>query len=123
MKKLFHGVSYYPDLWPESDIERDLAEMKRIGINVVRMGEFAWSTMEPDEAQISLDLFVRTMDRCHAAGIDVVFCTPTASPPIWLTHGHPERCFVDSDGNVMSHGARQHASYANQDVRAACFRI
>jgi beta-galactosidase len=56
MKKLFHGVSYYPDLWPESDIERDLAEMKRIGINVVRMGEFAWSTMEPDEARISLEV-------------------------------------------------------------------
>jgi beta-galactosidase len=63
------------------------------------------------------------MDRFHAAGIDVVFCTPTPAPPVWLTHGHAERCFVDQDGNVMGHGARQHVSYENADVRAACFRI
>lgn len=123
MKKLFHGACYYPELWPEADIERDIAEMKRIGINVVRMGEFAWSKMEPDEGRISLEFFVSVMDRLHAAGIGVVFCTPTPTPPIWLTHGHPERCFVDAEGNVMSHGARQHASYENPDVRAACLKI
>jgi beta-galactosidase len=63
------------------------------------------------------------MDRLHAADIGVVFCTPTPTPPIWLTHGHPERCFTDADGNVMSHGARQHASYEHPAVRAACLRI
>lgn len=123
MNKLFHGVSCYPELWPEADLARDIEEMKRVGINVVRIGEFAWSKMEPDEGRISLEFFVRVMDRFHEAGMGVVFCTPTPAPPIWLTHGHPERCFVDADGNFMSHGARQHASYENKDVRAACFRI
>jgi beta-galactosidase len=123
MKTLYHGAAYYPELWPESDIDRDIAEMKRVGINVVRMAEFAWSKMEPDEGRISLDFFVRVLDRLHAGGIGVVFCTPTPTPPIWLTHGHPERCFVDADGNIMSHGARQHASYEHPDVRAACLRI
>jgi beta-galactosidase len=123
MKKLFHGAAYYPELWPEADIDRDLAEMKRLGINVVRMGEFAWSQMEPDKGRISLDFFLRVMDRLHGADIAVVFCTPTPTPPIWLTHGHPERCFTDADGHVMSHGARQHASYEHPTVRAACLRI
>jgi len=123
MKKLHHGVSYYPELWPETDIDRDIAEMKKLGLNVVRMGDFAWSSLEPDEGRISLDLFVRVMDKLHAAGIGVVFCTPTAAPPVWLTHGHPERCFVDAEGRTMSHGARQHVSYENADVRAACFRL
>lgn len=123
MKKLFHGAAYYPELWPEADIERDIAEMLSLGINVVRMGEFAWSKMEPDEGTISLDFFVKVMDRLHAAGIAVVFCTPTPTPPVWLTHGHPERCFVDADGHVMSHGARQHVSYEHPVVRAACLRI
>src|SRR5690348_1209004 len=108
MKKLFHGAAYYPELWPETEIDRDIAEMKRIGINVVRMGEFAWSKMEPHEGRISLDFFVRVLDRLHAADIGVVFCTPTPTPPVWLTHGHPERCFVDAEGRVMIHGARQH---------------
>ncbi|HWA86098.1 MAG TPA: beta-galactosidase [Opitutus sp.] len=123
MKTLFHGAAYYPELWPETDIERDIAGMKRLGISIVRMGEFAWAKMEPDEGRASFEFFVRVMDRLHVAGIGVVFCTPTAAPPVWLTYGHPERCFVDEDGRVMSHGARQHASYENPDVRAACLRI
>ncbi len=122
-RKLYHGVAYYPELWPEDDIEGDIAEMKKLGINVARMGEFAWSSMEPEEGKISLDFFRGVMDRLHEAGIEVVFCTPTATPPVWLTHGHPERCFVDADGNVMSHGARQHASYEHPAVQKACIRI
>lgn len=123
MKKLFHGAAYYPELWPETEVECDIGEMKRLGINVVRMGEFAWAKMEPEEGRISLEFFRRVMDRLHAASIGVVFCTPTAAPPVWLTYGHPERCFMDEEGRVMSHGARQHASYENADVRAACLRI
>jgi beta-galactosidase len=123
MNQLFHGVSYYPELWPETEIGRDIAELKRIGMNVVRMGDFAWSKMEPEEGRPSLEFFVRVMDRLHEADIRVVFCTPTAAPPVWLTHRHPERAFVDAEGRVMSHGARQHVSYENPDVQAACWRI
>lgn len=122
-KRLFHGAAYYPELWPESAIDRDIELMKELGINVVRMGEFAWSTLEPDEGHISLDFFTRVMDRLHAAGIGTVFCTPTATPPVWLTHGHPERCFVNQDGEVMVHGARQHVSYDHPAVQAVCWRI
>jgi len=123
MTTLHHGTCYYPELWPEAEIGRDIAEMKRLGLTFVRIGDFAWSAMEPDEGCISLDFFVRVMDRLHAAGIGVVFCTPTAAPPVWLTHGHPERCFVDGEGRVMSHGARQHVSYEHPAVRAACLRL
>ncbi len=123
MNKLFHGTCYYPELWPEADIDRDLAEMKKLGLNFVRMGEFTWSRMEPDEGKISVDFFVRVLDKLHAAGLGVVYCTPTPTPPVWLTHGRPDRCYVDAEGRVMIHGARQHASYENPEVRAACLRI
>ncbi|MBL4826768.1 MAG: beta-galactosidase [Spongiibacteraceae bacterium] len=63
------------------------------------------------------------MDQLHAADIQVVFCTPTPTPPIWLSHGHPERSFVNSEGQRMIHGARQHLSYEHPVVRKACFRI
>jgi len=123
MNNLLHGTCYYPELWPERDIDRDITEMKRLGLNMVRMGEFTWVKMEPDEGRISIDFFVRVLDRLHAAGLGVVYCTPTPTPPVWLTHGRPDRCFVDADGQVMSHGARQHASYDHPDVRAACLHI
>jgi beta-galactosidase len=123
MNKLLHGTCYYPELWPESDQERDIAAMKKVGLNMVRIGEFTWSKMEPEEGRISVDFFLRVLDRLHAAGIGVVYCTPTPTPPVWLTHGRPDRCFVDAEGRVMSHGARQHASYEHPVVRAACLRI
>jgi beta-galactosidase len=120
---LYHGAAYYPELWPAKEIDRDIAIMREVGINVVRMGEFAWAKMEPDEGRISLDFFVSVMDKLHAAGIGTIFCTPTPTPPIWLVHGHPERCYVNADGVTMIHGARQHASYDHPDVQAACWRI
>jgi len=109
-KKLYHGVCYYPELWPEEDIDKDIAEMKKLGINVVRIAEFMWSHMEPKEGRISLDFLRRVMDKMHRANIEVILCTPTATPPIWLVHNHPERCHKNADGEIMSHGARQHAS-------------
>ncbi|MBL9204669.1 MAG: beta-galactosidase [Opitutaceae bacterium] len=122
-RRFFHGVAYYPELWPEGDVTRDIAEMRRAGISVVRMGDFAWSKMEPDEGNLSFSFFLQVMDRLHEAGIGVVFCTPTAAPPVWLTAGHPERCFVNQDGVVMGHGARQHACYDDPTVRSACLRL
>lgn len=123
MKKLVHGVCYYPELWPAEDIDRDIAEMKSLGINMIRIGEFSWSSIEPEEGKISTRFFREVMDKFHAAGISVVFCTPTPTPPIWLTHGHPDRLFVNADGEQLIHGSRQHVSYEHPAVRAACFRI
>ncbi|SMF06844.1 beta-galactosidase [Alteromonadaceae bacterium Bs31] len=122
-KKLYHGVCLYPELWPEEDIDRDIVEMKKLGINVVRMGEFIWSTVEPKEGKISYALLERVMDKLYAAGIDVVLCTPTATPPVWLTHNHPERLHKNAEGEILIHGARQHASYEHPAVRKACFRV
>ena len=123
MKKLRHGVCYYPELWPVEDVDRDIAEMKKLGINMVRIGEFTWSSIEPEEGKISTQFLRNVMDKCHAAGIDVVFCTPTPTPPVWLTFGHPDRLFVNAEGERLIHGARQHVSYEHPAVRKACFRI
>lgn len=121
--KLYHGVAYYPELWPESDVDKDIAEMKKLGINLVRIAEFAWSKMEPDEGRISMAFFKRVMDKLHKAGIAVCLCTPTATPPIWLTHNQPDRMYIDAKGQFMVHGARQHASYDHPKVESACLKI
>lgn len=108
-KKLYHGAAYYPELWNERVIEEDISLMKQAGINVVRMGEFAWSTIEPIEGQFELNFFVDVINKLYEQGIETVMCTPTPTPPIWYTHGHPERMYVDREGKVMGHGSRQHA--------------
>ena len=107
-KKLFYGAAYYPELWDEDTIIKDIEAMKQIGINCVRMGEFAWSRMEPDEDKIDLTFFHQLIDRLYDHGISVIMCTPTPTPPIWMTHNHPERLYVDAGGKRLIHGARQH---------------
>lgn len=116
-KKLYHGAAYYPELWNEETIEEDIRLMVEAGINVVRMGEFAWSTMEKEEGKIDLSFFVNIIKRLNNHGIETVMCTPTPTPPIWLTHNHPERLHVDEDGRVMSHGSRQHICTNNAYFR------
>ncbi|MDQ0873641.1 beta-galactosidase [Paenibacillus sp. V4I3] len=121
-KKLYHGTAYYPELWnDEQVIEQDIRLMKEAGINVVRMGEFAWSTLEQEQGNIDIRFFVDTINKLYENGIETVMCTPTPTPPIWLSHGHPERMFVDGNGKVMGHGSRQHVCTNNAffRVRAA----
>lgn len=48
------------------------------------------------------------MDLLHAHGIQVNLATPTASPPPWLVHAHPEILPVTADGVTLWHGARRH---------------
>lgn len=123
LKKLYHGVCVYPELWPRAELDRDIREMQKLGINFVRIGEFCWSTIETEQGKIDLELLKWSMDKFYQAGIDVVLCTPTATPPIWLTYNKPEHCHKNADGDIMSHGARQHASYAHPEVKKACFNI
>jgi hypothetical protein len=65
--RLHHGVAWYPELWPAEQIDRDLAAMRRLGLTVVRIAEFAWSTMEPAEGAIDCSFFRHVMDRAHTA--------------------------------------------------------
>ena len=64
------GVDYYPEQWPEQMWEQDADRMKECGVKVVRMAEFAWSRMEPEEVftilngWIALCPFLRT-DGCR----------------------------------------------------------
>ncbi|MEH7094102.1 beta-galactosidase [Neobacillus vireti] len=108
-KKLYHGAAYYPELWDEKVIDEDIKLMKQTGINVVRIGEFAWAAMEPEEGMFDLSFFKNIINKLYDHGIETVMCTPTPTPPIWFTQGHPERMYVEKDGRVMGHGSRQHA--------------
>ena len=107
-KRLYHGAAYYPELWDETLIEEDIRLMKEAGINLARFGEFAWSKVEPVEGEIDTSFFKMIIEKLYENGIESVMCTPTPTPPIWMTHNHPERLYQDENNTKMSHGARQH---------------
>jgi beta-galactosidase len=115
-KKIWHGAAYYPELWKDR-IDEDIRLMKEAGIDMVRVAEFAWSSLEPREGEYDFSWLRETFDKCHAAGIGVVLCTPTPTPPRWLTRKYPEVLRVDIDGLPFEHGSRQHVSHTSPKYR------
>ena len=111
------GTAWYPEQWPESRWEADLALMQRAGIHMVRVGEFAWSRMEPSEGQYDFDWLERAIAAAARHGIYTVLGTPTAAPPAWLTQKYPETLRLDEQGRRAEHGNRQQFNFANAKYR------
>lgn len=117
------GVCYYPEQWPESLWDDDFRRMRELGFSVVRMAEFAWSIFEPADGQFSFELFDRVLDLAHQHGLGVILGTPTATPPAWLTHAHPEVLNATREGLPYQHGQRRHYSYNAPIYRELSARI
>ena len=43
------GVDYYPEHWDKALWEQDADLMRKTGVKVVRLAEFAWCRLEPQE--------------------------------------------------------------------------
>ena len=97
MKKIYVGAAYYPEVWEPSEVDADIVRMQEAGVNVVRVGEFAWGDMEPEEGVFTLDWLKTVVDKLYAAGIDVIMCTPSCTPPRWLFEKYPETRIVYGD--------------------------
>ena len=118
------GAAYYPETWDESEQAHDIAMMQKAGINVVRMGEFAWHDMEPREGEFRFDWLHRVIHRLEAADIRVILGTPSACPPIWLEEKHPEMRLIDDIDQRHQHGGRRHCcsndpNYLRYSLRVA----
>lgn len=117
------GVCYYPEHWPASLWADDFRRMRDLGFSVVRMAEFAWTIFEPEPGRFCFDLFDRAVDLAHEHGLQVILGTPTATPPAWLTHQHPEVLNVTQDGVQYQHGMRRHYNYNAPIYRELSARI
>ena len=111
------GTAWYPEQWPESRWPADLDLMQKAGIRFVRVGEFAWSTMEPSEGDYQFDWLERAIDEAGKRGIYTVLGTPTAAPPAWLTQKYPETLRTEEDGRKAEHGNRQQFNWDNPKYR------
>ncbi|HEY4899500.1 MAG TPA: beta-galactosidase [Terriglobales bacterium] len=111
------GTAWYPEQWPESRWDADLALMQKAGIHMVRVGEFAWSRMEPTEGQYDLEWLDHAITAAAKYGIVTVIGTPSAAPPAWLTQKYPETLRTMEDGRKDQHGNRQQFNFANPKYR------
>lgn len=112
------GTAWYPEQWPQSRWEADLALMEAAHINVVRVAEFAWSTLEPRDGQFEFNWLDSAIAQAARHHIWVVIGTPSAAPPAWLTSKYPDVLRVNEDGRRDEHGERQQFSFTSVRYRA-----
>ena len=117
------GACYYPEHWDRALWRDDLRRMKVNGLFTVRVAEFCWTMFEPAEGTFSFDFFDGFLDLAEAEGMRVIFCTPTATPPAWLTEKYPEVLNCRVDGVPYRHGMRRHYNYNAPVYRRLCARI
>ncbi len=109
--RLSLGVCYYPEHWDKTLWREDLLRMLENGIETVRIAEFAWSKFELTEGVFTYDFFDEFLEIAKDTGMKVIFGTPTAAPPAWLTNKYPEVLNAAMDGVLYRHGARRHYNY------------
>jgi len=117
------GVCYYPEHWPRALWADDARRMAELGLSRVRIGEFAWSRLEPEPGVLTFQWLDEAIESLARAGLGVILCTPTATPPKWLVDAHPEILAVDAEGRPRRFGSRRHYCFSSEVYRQASARI
>lgn len=121
--KFVYGVDYYPEDWTAPQWRKDAENMQAAGINLVRMGEFAWAKMEPSEGQFDFSWLDQVLKILNAHGIKAVLGTPTAAPPAWLYAKYPDIAAVNKEGIRYRFGSRRDYSITNPHFLSAARQI
>lgn len=121
--KIAYGADYSPEQWDRSVWAEDVALMRQAGVNLVSLGIFSWSDLEPSEGDYHFEWLDEVLDTLDAAGIGANLANATASPPPWLSTKHPEMLPVLADGSRLWPGARQAFCPSSPSFREHALRI
>ena len=117
------GMVYYPEQWNRSMWDEDAELMRRTGVGIVRLAEFAWSRLEPNEGEYRFEWLDDAIEVFHRRGIQVVLGTPTCTPPNWLTQRYPDVLPLDAQQHPRYPGVRGHRCYNSPSMRMLSERI
>ncbi len=93
------------------------------GLTWVRIGEFAWSRLEPRPGHYEFDWLDEAIEILGNAGLRIVLGTPTATPPRWMLDRYPDMLAVDAEGRPRKFGSRRHYCFSHEGYKADCARI
>ncbi|MCY1143021.1 beta-galactosidase [Actinoplanes sp. Pm04-4] len=116
---IWFGGDWNPEQWPPPVWAEDVELMRRAHVNLVTVGVFSWSRLEPAPEKFEFSWLDEVLDLLQANGIGACLATPTASPPPWFTDGLP----VTAAGVPLSYGSRDTYCVNAPPYRAASERI
>jgi beta-galactosidase len=116
---VLYGGDYNPEQWPEEVWEEDVRLMREAGVNLVTVGVFSWSLLEPRPGEYDFGWLDRLLDLLHRSGIHADLATATASPPPWLAAQDPDSLPVTREGVRLWHGSRQQYCPSSGSYRSA----
>jgi len=121
--QLLLGVDFYPDQTPEALWEEDSRMMAETGFTNVRIAEFAWALMEPNEGKFDFAWLRRAVQTLHKHNLAVILGTPSAAPPPWLSLKYPEIIEVNAQGQRLHAGGRRFTCPTNKVYRRLSLTI
>ena len=107
------GVYYYPEAWNPEQWNRDFKKMAEMGFEFTHLAEFAWAQIEPTEGVFDFKWLDKAVELAAKNNLKVIMCTPSATPPVWLTKKYPEVLVEMSSGLTAMHGTREHYSWSS----------
>lgn len=122
MNELLYGVAYYDEYMPYDRLADDVKMIQEAGINLVRIAESTWSTLEPEDGIFDFSHIDRVLDAMGNAGIHVIIGTPTYAIPPWMEKKHPDIMVVTKNGRSL-YGARQIMDITNKAYLFYCERV
>ena len=120
---MYVGVDYYPEHWPRERWKTDAQLMKDAGFNIVRLAEFAWVNMEPEEGRFEFGWLDDAIANLHQHGISVILGTPTAAMPAWVARKCPETLAMEANGKRITWGVRKNNCFTSGAYRLLSERI
>lgn len=117
--KLLHGGDYNPEQWLDRPdiLEKDLDMLEEAGCNVVSLGIFSWSTLEPEEGVFNFEWLENIINSLYERGISVILATPSGARPKWLAEKYPEVLRVDGERRRALYGFRHNHCYTSPVYR------
>ncbi|MEI3229617.1 MAG: beta-galactosidase [Lachnospiraceae bacterium] len=117
-QNIHFGVDYYPEHWDRTRWETDAKLMQEMGIQVVRMAEFSWHKLEPEEGRYDFTWLDDVISLLADYGIKTILGTPSAAPPAWMIQKHSDILPIDREGRVRGFGGRHHDCQSNPAYRS-----
>ena len=122
---LLHGADYNPEQWLDRPdiLARDIELMKEAHCNVVSVGMFSWSMLEPEEGNYQFEWLESVINHLYDNGIYTILSTPSGARPHWLAKKYPEVLRVEKNRVRNLFGFRHNHCYTSPAYREKVAQI